>query len=54
MRAQVAARLTALAATADLHEDAAEALDRHARAVDSLSGAAEAVSGAVHELGRLL
>jgi uncharacterized protein YukE len=54
MRAQVAARLSALAATAALHEDAAEALERHARAVESLSTVTGAVSGAVHELGSLL
>jgi uncharacterized protein YukE len=54
MRAQVAARLTALAATATLHEDAAEALERHAHAVESLGLVTGAVSGAVHELGSLL
>jgi len=54
MRTQVAVRLTTLAATADLHEDAAEALERHARAVESLTGVAGAVSSAVHELGSLL
>ena len=55
MRAQVAARLTTLAATADLHDDAADALDRHARAVDAVAAVAGGVvAGAVHELGSLL
>ena len=51
MRSHVAVRLTSLAATADLHDDAAEALERHAGAVDALAGLA---GGLVHELERLL
>lgn len=51
MRAHVAVRLTTLAATADLHDDAAEALERHAGAVDAVAGLA---GGLVHELERLL
>ena len=55
MRRQVAARLTTLAATADLHDDAADALLRHARAVDAVAAVAGgAVSQAVHEIGGLL
>ena len=54
MRAQVSARLSVLSATAALHEDAAEALERHAHAVESLGVVTGAVSGAVHELGSLL
>jgi uncharacterized protein YukE len=51
MRTQVAARLATLTATAALHDDAAEALDRHAGAVDAVAGLVE---GAVHQLERLL
>ncbi|GAA4702604.1 hypothetical protein [Nocardioides conyzicola] len=51
MRTQVAAQLTVLAATADLHDDAAAALDRHAGAVESVGGA---VAGVLHDLGSLL
>jgi uncharacterized protein YukE len=58
MRAQVAVRLTTLAATADLHDDAAEALEQHADAVDAVAAVGDAVGGAVvglaHELGSLL
>jgi uncharacterized protein YukE len=54
MRAQVAARLTTLATTADLHDEAADALDRHARAVDAVGLVADGVVGVAHELGSLL
>jgi len=54
MRTHVAAQLSTLAATAGLHDDAAEALERHAGAVESLGIVGGAVAGAVHELGRLL
>ena len=55
MRRQVAVRLATLSATADLHDDAAEALLRHARAVDAVSAvAAGAVTTAVHEIRSLL
>jgi uncharacterized protein YukE len=51
MRTHMAARLTTLATTADLHDDAAEALERHAGAVDAVAGLA---GGLVHGLERLL
>jgi uncharacterized protein YukE len=54
MRIHVAARLATLAMTADLHDDAAVALERHAGAVDSLAAVGGAVAGVVHELGSLL
>jgi hypothetical protein len=54
MRLHVATRLSTLAMTADLHDDAAEALDRHAGAVDSLAAAGGVVADAVHGLGSLL
>ena len=55
MRGQVAVRLRTLAATADLHDDAAEALLRHARAVDAVTAVVGgAVAAAVHEIGSLL
>ena len=54
MRAQVAARLATLAATAALHDDAAEALERHAGAVDAVADVGGAVVGLAHELGSLL
>jgi hypothetical protein len=55
MRAHVDARLATLVATAGLHDDAAEALDRHARAVDAVAVVVGgAVAGVAHELGSLL
>lgn len=62
MRTQVAVRLISLAATADLHDDAAEALELHADAVDAVAAVGGEVGGAVggavvgvaHELGSLL
>ena len=62
MRTQVAVRLTTLAATADLHDDAAAALEQHADAVDAVVALGDAVGDAVggavigvaHELGSLL
>lgn len=58
MRAHIADRLAALKATASLHDDAAEALELHAGAVDAVAGLAElagdAVSRGVHELGSIL
>lgn len=51
MRSHVAVRLTTLAATADLHDDAAEALERHAGAVDAVAGLA---GGLVRRLEDLL
>jgi uncharacterized protein YukE len=55
MRRQVGARLTTLAATADLHDDAADALLRHARAVDAASAVVGgATTAAVRELRSLL
>jgi uncharacterized protein YukE len=51
MRTHLAARLTTLAATADLHDTAAEALERHAGAVDAVAGLAGSV---VHKLESLL
>jgi uncharacterized protein YukE len=51
MRTHLAARLTTLATTADLHDDAAEALERHAGAVDAVAGLAGTV---VDELRSLL
>ena len=54
MRTQVAARLTTLATTADLHDEAADALERHARAVDAVAAVTGGVVGVVHELRTLL
>jgi hypothetical protein len=54
MRTRLAARLTALAATADLHDDAADALERHAGAVDSLGAVGGAVIGVADKLRSLL
>jgi uncharacterized protein YukE len=51
MRTHLAARLTTLSATADLHDDAAGALERHAEAVDAVTGLADTV---VDELRSLL
>jgi hypothetical protein len=54
MRTHLAVRLTTLAATADLHDDAAEALERHAGAVDSLADVGGAVAGVADKLRSLL
>jgi len=51
MRTHLAVRLVTLAATADLHDDAAEALEQHAGAVDAVAGLA---GGLVHKLESLL
>ena len=51
MRAAVTARIAALAGTAALHDAAADALDRHARAVDLTGGV---VGAALHEIRDLL
>ena len=51
MRELAGLRLAALARVADLHDDAAEALERHAGAVDAVAGLA---GGVVHELESLL
>ncbi|GAA4724755.1 hypothetical protein GCM10023350_03990 [Nocardioides endophyticus] len=54
MRTHLAVRLTTLAATADLHDEAADALERHAGAVDSLTAVGGAVAGAADKLRSLL
>jgi hypothetical protein len=54
MRTHVAVLLTGLAATADLHDAAAEALERHAGAVDTLAAVGGGVAGVVHDLRSLL
>lgn len=51
MRAHVEGRVVALLRTAGLHEDAAEALERHARAVDL---AEDLIAGPLHRLEELL
>ena len=51
MRAHVGDRVVALHRSARLHEDAADALDRHARAVDL---ATDLVEGPLHVLEDLL
>jgi uncharacterized protein YukE len=51
MRAHVGDRIVDLHRTARLHDDAADALDRHARAVDL---AAELVAGPLQKLEDLL
>ncbi|WP_051549452.1 putative T7SS-secreted protein [Nocardioides sp. URHA0032] len=55
MRVHVATRVSALHRTARLHEDAADALDRHAREVDLLEDlAVDAVEGTIGKLKELL
>ena len=55
MRTHVETRVLALHQTARLHEDAADALDRHAREVDVVKAALEsAVEGPLGKLKELL
>ena len=51
MRAHVESRVVALLRTAGLHEDAAEALERHARAVDLVE---DLLANPLHGLEELL
>ncbi|WP_051551383.1 putative T7SS-secreted protein [Nocardioides sp. URHA0020] len=50
MRAQLAVRLATLGACAGLHDDAAEALERHAGAVDAVVAVGGAVTDTVGDL----
>lgn len=54
MRAHVETRLAALHRTARLHDDAADALDRHAREVDLAKDLLDVPLGVVHHLEELL
>lgn len=54
MRAHTADRVSALLRTAGLHDDAAEAIERHAREVDRLKDLVTGPVGALDDLKGLL